>query len=85
MICVLLFKKLVLIEGFNRAEVDHIDHVNTQFLYVALSTSIAFVGFIIAGITGSALTLILMFGLLIITVFVLSKLNARKYKKGVAV
>jgi Na+/H+ antiporter NhaC len=67
------------------AGADHIDHVKTQFPYAALSASIAFVGFIIAGITGSATTLILMFVILLIAVLVLSKLNARKYKKGAAV
>lgn len=67
------------------AGADHIDHVKTQFPYALLNASIAFVGFIVAGITGSAITLLLTVVLLLLAVLVLSKLNARKYKKGVAV
>ncbi|MER2090795.1 MAG: Na+/H+ antiporter NhaC family protein [Sporosarcina sp.] len=67
------------------AGADHIDHVKTQFPYALLNASIAFVGFIVAGITGSAITLLLTVVLLILAVLVLSKLNARKYKKGVVV
>ena len=66
------------------AGADHIDHVKTQFPYALLNASIAFVGFIVAGITGSAVTLLLTVVLLILAVLALSKLNARKYKKGVA-
>jgi len=67
------------------AGADHIDHVKTQIPYALLNAAIAFVGFIVAGITGSAITLLLTVVLLILAVLVLSKLNARKYKKGVAV
>ena len=41
------------------AGADHIDHVKTQFPYALLNALIAFVGFIVAGITGSAVTLLL--------------------------
>ncbi|MBO0602328.1 Na+/H+ antiporter NhaC family protein [Sporosarcina sp. E16_3] len=67
------------------AGADHIDHVKTQFPYALLNGSIALVGFIVAGITGSALTLLLTVVLLVLAVILLSKLNARKYKKGVGV
>ncbi|NYF25469.1 Na+/H+ antiporter NhaC family protein [Sporosarcina sp. JAI121] len=65
------------------AGADHIDHVKTQFPYALLNATIAFVGFIVAGITGSAITLLLTVVLLILAVLVLSKLNSSKYKKGV--
>ena len=67
------------------AGADHIDHVKTQFPYALLNAIIAFIGFVVAGITGSALTLILTVGLLITAVIVLSKCQARKFKEGVEV
>ena len=67
------------------AGADHIDHVKTQFPYALVSGIIAFIGYIVAGITGSALTLILTIVLLVASVFILSKLNARKYNKEVGV
>ena len=67
------------------AGADHIDHVKTQFPYALVSGAIAFIGYIVAGITGSALTLILPIVLLVAAVFILSKLNARKYNKEVGV
>jgi len=65
------------------AGADHIDHVKTQLPYALLSASIALIGFIVAGITGSAFTLILTIVLLIIAVFVLSKIHSRNYSEGV--
>lgn len=65
------------------AGADHIDHVKTQFPYALLNATIAFIGFIVAGITGSAFTLILTIGLLIIAVFVLSKIHTKKHTEGV--
>lgn len=67
------------------AGADHIDHVKTQFPYALLNASIALIGFVVAGITGSAFTLILTMGLLVVTVFVLAKMNTKKYKERVEV
>ncbi|WP_342514945.1 Na+/H+ antiporter NhaC family protein [Sporosarcina sp. FSL K6-1522] len=64
------------------AGADHIDHVKTQFPYAVVNALIAFVGFVVAGITGSAWTLLLTIILLVLAVIVLSKLTT---KKGVAV
>ncbi|MEH7115652.1 Na+/H+ antiporter NhaC family protein [Neobacillus niacini] len=58
---------------------DHIDHVKTQFPYALLNASIALIGYIVAGITGSAFTLILNFVLLILAIFILSKIYKKKY------
>ena len=63
------------------AGADHIDHVKTQFPYALLNAIIAFIGFVVAGITGSALTLILTVGLLITAVIVLSKPQIGNLKK----
>ncbi|MEH7225661.1 Na+/H+ antiporter NhaC family protein [Bacillus sp. JJ1566] len=68
------------------AGTDHIDHVKTQLPYALLNSSIAFIGYIVAGITGSASTLLVIFVLLILSIFVLSKIHRKKYdsSKGVA-
>ncbi|OCA87732.1 sodium:proton exchanger [Bacillus sp. FJAT-27225] len=58
---------------------DHIDHVKTQFPYAVLNASIALIGYIVAGITGSAFTLILNFTLLILAIFILSKIHRKKH------
>lgn len=58
------------------AGADHIDHVKTQFPYALLNASVAFVGFIVAGITGSVYTLLLTVALLVIAVFLLSRKKA---------
>lgn len=55
------------------AGADHLDHVKTQFPYALLNASIAFVGFIVAGLTGSAYTLLLAILLLVVTTLVLSR------------
>lgn len=64
------------------AGADHIDHVKTQLPYALLNASIAFIGFIVAGITGSAYTLILTLVLLIAVVFIFSKIQSIKIRKG---
>ena len=67
------------------AGADHIDHVKTQIPYALLNAVIAFVGYIVAGITGSAWTLVLTIVLLILSVTILSKFKSRKFEKGVEV
>ncbi len=67
------------------AGADHIDHVKTQFPYAVLNAAIALIGYVVAGITGSAFTVILTIGLLIITVFILSKINSKKHEERVEV
>jgi Na+/H+ antiporter NhaC len=67
------------------AGADHIDHVKTQFPYALMNASIAFIGFVVAGITGSAFTLILTIALLIAAVYVLSKIHTRKYSERVEI
>ncbi|PCH52581.1 MAG: hypothetical protein COC22_03880 [Flavobacteriaceae bacterium] len=51
------------------ASSDHIDHVKTQIPYAATAGFASFIGFIVAGFTGSPLTIIftvvLMVGLLL--------------------
>ncbi|WP_246001192.1 Na+/H+ antiporter NhaC family protein [Oceanobacillus piezotolerans] len=60
------------------AGTDHIDHVKTQFPYAILNAAVTFVGFIVAGITGSAWTLLFTLALLIIIVFIISKVDKKK-------
>lgn len=60
------------------AGTDHLDHVKTQFPYAATNGAIALIGFLVAGVTGSALTLLLTVALLIVAVFVLSKVYKGK-------
>lgn len=60
------------------AGTDHLDHVKTQFPYAATNGVIALIGFLVAGVTGSALTLLLTVALLIVAVFVLSKVYKGK-------
>ena len=60
------------------AGADHIDHLKTQFPYALLNASIALIGYIVAGITGNALTLLLNFALLIVAIFILSKIYKNK-------
>ncbi len=63
------------------AGADHIDHVKTQFPYALLNASIAFVGFIVAGITGSAVTLLLTVVLLILAVICIIETECKKIQK----
>lgn len=67
------------------AGTDHLDHVKTQLPYAAVNGTIALIGFIVAGVTGSALTLLLTLVLLILAVFTLSKLYRVKSYQGVKV
>lgn len=61
------------------AGTDHLDHVKTQFPYALTNGTIALVGYLVAGVTGSVFTLLLTVALLILAVFVLSKMYHRKY------
>lgn len=60
------------------AGADHIDHVKTQIYYASVNAVIALIGFIIAGVTESAYTIIITILLLIITVFSLAKYQSKK-------
>ncbi|WP_088006840.1 Na+/H+ antiporter NhaC family protein [Indiicoccus explosivorum] len=55
------------------AGADHIDHVKTQLPYALLNASVALVGYVIAGLTGSVYTLLLTVFLLFLSLFVLSR------------
>lgn len=55
------------------AGADHIDHVKTQLPYALLNASVALVGYIVAGLTGSVYTLLLTVVLLFLSLFLLSK------------
>lgn len=61
------------------AGTDHIDHVKTQFAYALTNGTIALIGFIVAGVTGSAFTLLLTILLLVLAVFILSKIYRFRY------
>ncbi|GAF11876.1 Na+/H+ antiporter [Bacillus sp. JCM 19045] len=56
---------------------DNVDHVKTQFPYAVMNGLIAFVTFILAGITGSSLVFLIALSLMIMTVFFLSKLKPK--------
>lgn len=60
------------------AGADHLDHVKTQFPYAVTNGTIALIGFLVAGVTGSALTLLLTIVLLVLAVFILSKVYGVK-------
>ncbi|WP_228548325.1 Na+/H+ antiporter NhaC family protein [Sporosarcina obsidiansis] len=55
------------------AGADHIDHVKTQLPYALLNATAAFIGFIVAGITGSVYTIFLSLTIIILIALVLSK------------
>ncbi|PIC76373.1 sodium:proton exchanger [Sporosarcina sp. P19] len=55
------------------AGADHIDHVKTQFPYALLNAVAAFIGFIVAGITGSVYTIFLSVAIIIVVALILSK------------
>ncbi|ARK21165.1 sodium:proton exchanger [Sporosarcina sp. P26b] len=59
------------------AGADHIDHVKTQFPYALLNAVAAFIGFIVAGITGSVYTIFLSIAIIIVVALVLSKRQAK--------
>lgn len=67
------------------AGTDHIDHVKTQLPYAATNGTIALVGFLVAGVTGSALTLVLTIALLVVAVLILSKVYRVKGLEGARV
>lgn len=61
------------------ANVNHISHVNTQLPYAFLMIAVSFVGYLVAGLTKSAiLSLIVTTGLMIVSVWFLSKRDAAK-------
>ncbi|MGM0900369.1 MAG: Na+/H+ antiporter NhaC family protein [Bacillota bacterium] len=60
------------------AGADHIDHVKTQLPYAILNATVTFIGFIVAGITGSAWTLLLAIALLVMAVLLLSKMDKKR-------
>lgn len=67
------------------AGADHIDHVKTQLPYALVNAAIAFVGFIVAGITGSAYTLLLTLILLLVVMLILATRQKRKFAEGMEV
>lgn len=67
------------------AGADHIDHVKTQLSYALLNASIAFIGYVVAGITGSVWTLVLTLILLVGAVLLLSSRQKSKFEKEVGV
>ncbi|WP_062104467.1 Na+/H+ antiporter NhaC family protein [Bacillus niameyensis] len=67
------------------AGADHIDHVKTQVPYALLNAFIALIGFVVAGITGSAFTVILTVVLLVGAVFLLSKFQNKKVNSSLNV
>lgn len=62
------------------ASCDHVDHVKTQLSYALLNGSVSFIGFIIAGLTGSPLALVVSIILQVILVIVASKFRGIKIK-----
>lgn len=59
---------------------DHVDHVKTQLPYALLNGLASFIGYIMAGITGSALSVVVSFILLIGMYIVSSKFKGIKIK-----
>ncbi|PIC66338.1 sodium:proton exchanger [Sporosarcina sp. P21c] len=55
------------------AGADHIDHVKTQFPYALLNAVAAFIGFVVAGITGSVYTIFLSVAIIIVVAWILSR------------
>ncbi|PAB57979.1 Na+/H+ antiporter NhaC family protein [Anaeromicrobium sediminis] len=56
---------------------DHIDHVKTQLPYAIVNAVAALIAYIMAGITGSASTLMIAIVIMIISVVVISKLQRK--------
>lgn len=59
---------------------DHVDHVKTQLSYAILNGSVSFVGFIIAGLTGSPIALGVSVVLFVILIGIASKLWGTRIK-----
>ena len=57
---------------------DLVDHVKTQLPYAVLNGSITLVGFLIAGVINSEISVVISFTILLISVFLLSKSNKNK-------
>lgn len=66
------------------AGTDHVDHVKTQIQYAIISGTIAFISYIIAGITGQSWTVLISIVLLIITLFIISRFNPKKLNTSTA-
>lgn len=60
------------------AECDLVEHVKTQLPYACVNGSIAFICFIIAGITHNSLTLIMAVVMLLIVIFAWNKIDNKK-------
>lgn len=54
---------------------DHIDHVETQLPYALLNGTVSLVAYLLAGITGSALCLLLAMATLVVSLVIFSKRN----------
>lgn len=64
---------------------DLVDHVKTQLPYALINGSIAFVGYLIAGVVQSELSLVLSIIFMVVSVVVLGKMNKKKmetHKQG---
>lgn len=59
---------------------DHVDHVKTQLPYALLNGFVSFIGFIIAGITGSPIALLISFVLFVVLIIFASRLKGYKIK-----
>lgn len=59
---------------------DHVDHVKTQLSYALLNGFVSFIGFIIAGITGSPIALLISVVLFIILIALASKFRGVRIK-----
>ncbi|MCT4564355.1 MAG: Na+/H+ antiporter NhaC family protein [Maledivibacter sp.] len=59
---------------------DHIDHVKTQLPYALINGTVSFIGYIIAGITGSVIVLFISIVLLVISIIILSKTKGTRIK-----
>ena len=59
---------------------DHVDHVKTQLAYALLNGSVSFIGFIIAGLTGSPIALLVSMVLFVILIIGASKLRGVRIK-----
>ena len=59
---------------------DHVDHVKTQIPYALINGAASFIGYILAGVTGSALSVLFSLGLLIGIYILASRYKGVKMK-----
>lgn len=59
---------------------DHVDHVKTQLPYALLNGFVSFIGFIIAGITGSPIALLISLVLFVVLIILASKFKGYRIK-----